>query len=117
MTEYSEYSAPGPSFLESMRTQTMKWRTAFSELCDNSFDADATRIDIAFSKSGEIYVEDNGVGIKDIGLAMALGSHVPRSTTSLGAFGVGLKDAACWFWGTMKLETRHNGTRQRTEFD
>lgn len=100
---------PGPEILESMRHRPLGWHAAIGELVDNSFDAGATRVEVDVSKTSELVVTDDGKGCPNVPLMLSLAKHQASDTTSLGRYGVGLKDAGCWLWGELNIETVHRG--------
>lgn len=98
--------------LETLREQNLKWPTILAELIDNSFDAAASRIQISFGANKTVTVGDDGSGCDNIEAMLTIGQHYRQPSTKLGRYGVGLKDAACWMWGTMKIDTVHGAARQ-----
>ncbi len=109
--------SPGPALLNSLRTQSLQWKTVLGELIDNSFDAGATRVEIVFGPKRQIEVKDNGLGCDDIEAMLTLGRHYRQPTTRLGRYGVGLKDAACWLWGVTNIVTIKKGVRRVCRVD
>lgn len=109
----------GPHLLQDKRNRPLKWETAVSELVDNSFDAAATRVELDFSRSHELTVLDDGNGCGSVQRMLTIADHMPSKTTRLGRYGVGLKDAACWLWGEMRIETVFRGltTYARVNWD
>lgn len=96
---------PGPSLLRALKEQSLSWKVALGELIDNSFDAGATQVRICFKSNRVLEVHDNGNGCGDVIAMLTLGEHFHQATTKLGRYGVGLKDAALWLWGTTFIST------------
>lgn len=89
-----------PYFLVGMHNQPhSSWATTLRELCDNSFDAGATRVEIQFLDKARLRVIDNGRGCKDLPKMFGMGVHMPHEEPGIGMYGVGFKDAATWLWG------------------
>lgn len=109
--------APGPALLESYRAQPHSWNIICGELIDNSFDASATGVEIHFGGNKSLDVIDDGNGCSDISKMLTLGAHFRQSTTRLGRFGVGLKEAAACLWGTLTIETTHKGLTRTAMVD
>lgn len=99
----------GPHLLQDKRHRSLGWSTAISELIDNSFDAAATRVELDFSKAKQLTVVDDGNGCPNIQRMLTIADHMPSKSTALGRYGVGLKDAACWLWGEMKVDSVFRG--------
>lgn len=97
--------------LAQMRAQNLTWKDVLAELIDNSFDAAASRVAVTIGPAKQLVVEDNGAGCDNIEAMLTIGRHYRQASTKLGRFGVGLKDAACWLWGTLKIVTVRKGTR------
>lgn len=107
----------GPGILLSYKNPNgFTWSMVLGELCDNSFDAGASRIELEFSAK-TLTVTDDGCGCDNIDSMLTLGRHYHRSSTRLGRYGVGLKDAACWLWGTLGVCTTHAGVMRIANVD
>jgi hypothetical protein len=85
---------PHPHALRAQSRQNLSWYIVLGELIDNGFDHGATRVVIT-SSGKAVEVQDDGRGIADLRSALTIGNHTPSDTTSVGMYGVGLKDA--WF--------------------
>jgi hypothetical protein len=105
-----------PSILVSMRSNPCNWATVIGELVDNSLDAGATRVDIEFNGKS-MMVSDDGAGCDNIEKMLTIGAHYKQSSTKLGRYGVGLKDAACWLWGRLKIRTTKNAKLHKADID
>lgn len=102
----------GPSLLRGINARGLAWHEAIGELCDNSLDAGASRVSVEFAKSKTLVVRDDGNGCQDIERMLTLGDHFKQSTTQVGRYGVGLKEAACWLWGELRINSIHKGVRR-----
>jgi len=100
---------PDPHFLESQRNSMLGWHNALAELIDNSFDAGAMQVIIEFH-GRSVAISDDGTGAADIGSMVRFGDHKKHSTTALGTYGVGVKEAWLWAGDTIEITTTHNGT-------
>jgi hypothetical protein len=100
---------PHVELLYALRNQNFKQSTLLAELIDNSLDADASRVELYIGPKKQIRIVDDGVGCKDIGAMLTLGSRYAHKTTKLGRYGIGLKDAALYLWGITTIETVHKG--------
>jgi len=107
----------GAMLFEGYRNKKFTWKETLGELCDNSFDAGATNIEIAFKKKNVLVVSDNGNGCRDIEGMLTISKHLEQETTSLGRYGIGLKETACLFWGKMLVETIYKGTKYQASVD
>lgn len=94
--------------------RALPWKTILGEWIDNSLDANASTIAIEFSK-GWLRVQDDGGGTPDPTAMVQLGAHNKHSTTKLGRYGIGAKDAALVAGGersTVAIETIHGGIKR-----
>jgi hypothetical protein len=107
---------PDPHFWDSKEAENVGWHDALAELIDNSFDAGAMRVEIEL-RGKRLSVKDDGTGVKDVSSLVTLGAHRRQKTTSLGVYGVGLKDAWMYFAPKIGVVTRHAGTLTTYEFD
>jgi len=107
---------PELHMVESRRNDRLGWPAALAELIDNSFDAGATRVEIEFSRRS-MTVRDDGSGTSDVTMMIRFGGHKKHRTTSLGTYGVGLKDAWLWLSNRITIDTRHAGQRQTLDLD
>ncbi|HUV64212.1 MAG TPA: ATP-binding protein [Sedimentisphaerales bacterium] len=115
--EYMD-ACPHTEFLESLHgNQSCNWHIALSELCDNSFDHKAARVQIQFRGKRDLEVLDDGNGCDDMARMMKLGMHDNRRNSGLGRYGVGLKEAGGWLWGVMVIETVCQGYVRSTTVD
>lgn len=95
-------------------SQKMHWLLALGELLDNAIDGGATTVAISFA-NGFFSIVDNGHGAEDAPAMITLGKHVKRSTTKLGRFGIGGKDAMIFIGGprsTADIITVAGGVRR-----
>lgn len=107
--EFDPLAAIGPSYFEVMSNQKLNWPEVIGELIDNGWDARADRITVRFGPGRVVEVADNGEGCDDIIKMLSLGVHyVPQGQkrNRIGRWGVGLKDAATWLWGTTEIYSR-----------
>lgn len=105
---------PAGALLNSYAAANLRWWTALGEWIDNAFDADAQTIEIEFAKTS-IRIEDDGRGCANPLDMVRLGAHAKHSSTRLGRYGIGGKDAALWVGGldsTIGIQSVHGG-RQR----
>lgn len=96
--------SPTTHIIAAMRSANFSVMRMISEMIDNSLDAGATRIDVSKVKTVWTFA-DNGSGISDFASAMRQGHHEPRSTKTIGMYGVGLKDAAIWAGNKMDISS------------
>jgi Histidine kinase-, DNA gyrase B-, and HSP90-like ATPase len=101
-SEYELVTPEATSIIESIRSIGYNLETAISDIVDNSITARATVIKVNIywdEKNSYIRIEDNGIGMDEdeLVMAMRLGSKSPldeRDPQDLGRFGMGLKTAA-----------------------
>lgn len=105
---------PSTSMLEAHRNTNLGWKKALAELIDNSLDAGSQRIEVETGKR-QLRITDDGHGCDRIEKMLQLGGHYQRKSTKLGRYGVGLKDAALWLWGSTQIYTV-SGDQLRTVF-
>jgi hypothetical protein len=102
---------PKASVLQSFENANLKWWIALGEWIDNCLDARASTIAFEFTKHALLIVDD-GIGCLDPGVMVQLGEHVKHSSTQLGRYGIGGKDAALWVGGvnsSIDIRTAHDG--------
>ena len=104
---------PHVELLRAMRQQSFKFATLLAELVDNSLDAAASRVEITIGPKKQISINDDGQGCRDISAMLTLGGRHHHKSTKLGRYGIGLKDAALYLWGTTTIETAHRGELRR----
>ena len=92
--------------LRSKRNRSFPLQNALLELIDNSVDEGATTINI-IENEGDLIIEDNGRGFKDIEAALRIGKSCKEN--KIGRFGVGLKDACLRYSDATIIES--NGKR------
>jgi hypothetical protein len=92
--------------LRSKRNRNFPLQNALLELIDNSVDEGANTINIIESH-GDLIIEDNGHGFKDIEAALRIGTSSKEN--KIGRFGVGLKDACLRYSDATVIES--NGKR------
>lgn len=108
---------PTPELLIALKRAKITWQSAIGELIDNAFDAGALIVSIEFGPGRKLRVSDDGNGCTNLPAMLTLGSHHRQSTTRLGRYGVGLKDAACWLWGKTDILTTAGDTTRRIHVD
>lgn len=102
--------------LHAMSSQAMPWKTALAELVDNSLDAGAFRVTIE-ATARTIVVTDDGRGAEDILSLFTVGEHKRQSSTRLGVYGIGAKDAWLSCADIMKVETIRNSIKTSLQVD
>lgn len=100
--EFEVDLTPETHMLIGLHSTSLGWKKCLGELIDNAFDAKATSVAIDFS-GRTLVVADNGIGCSEVDAFFRQGKH--RSRNGLGRFGVGLKDAAAWLWGTTEVKS------------
>lgn len=103
-----------PKMLLSMKAAHHKWPVILGELIDNSLDAQATSVELAFTP-GKFSISDNGNGCQSIDPMFEFGFSFDKGKDALGRYGIGLKEAATSLWGVMKIVTTRNGVTQTAE--
>lgn len=99
---------PDIHFWESRRNDRLGWNDCLAELIDNSFDAGATRAELSFGRR-TFTIRDDGQGTSDLRSMVRFGGHKKHKSTSLGCYGVGLKDAWAWLSDVISIETVQGG--------
>jgi hypothetical protein len=92
------YLPPDGALLNAIANGRLTWDTVFGEWIDNAFDAGARTISFEFGKES-IRIIDDGRGCENLTDMVRLGAHTKRSSTRLGRYGIGGKDAALWVGG------------------
>ncbi|MED5018460.1 ATP-binding protein [Paenibacillus chibensis] len=103
--------------IQALRSLGYSAGTAIADLIDNSLDAKANKINLQFKyfgNDGAITIADNGYGMNDdtLQLAMNIGSKDPRTDRQpkeLGRFGMGLKTASFSLGKRLSVLTKFNG--------
>lgn len=108
VTEMMNIGQIPPAILLSLRADKLDWKTALGELCDNAFDAKASRVEIEIGSGKRVVVKDDGIGCSDLAGMLTMGRHFGKSA-GLGRYGIGLKNAACWLWGRLEIVSNHKG--------
>ena len=96
-------TTPDSHIIESIRNTKITGPEAVGELVDNALDAGASKITI--ETTGDLVVSDNGKGCSNIEAMLRMGRHYKSNTTSLGRYGVGLKNASIGLCDEMFIET------------
>lgn len=103
--------------IQALRSIGYNAKTAIADLVDNSIDAKASKISLFFDyheRSGMIRIVDNGIGMNEetLQLAMNIGSKDPREgrgARELGRFGMGLKTASFSLGKRLSVLTKQDG--------
>ena len=105
---------PHPHMLLSKRNANLTYQLVLGELIDNSLDAGANRVQVTIDlQKKQIIVEDDGNGCDNLTAMVQLGSHYVQNTTSLGRYGVGLKDAWIWCGNVIEIDSVQDGCRRK----
>lgn len=112
--------APDTTMLNGLRRQNLDWRTVVKELVDNSIDAGARSIRVAWPSNDSFEIEDDGDGADEEGLRalLVIGRHYShKKRGSIGRYGVGAKDVLGWQWGRLSIRTVHRGIKRQVRLD
>lgn len=121
MVDY-EIVAPDPAgTIQSLSSLGYSLESAIADLVDNSIDADASTVDVAFHWDGSashvaVIDDGNGMGEKELVTAMALAAKGPgheRAEDELGRFGMGLKTASFSQARQLTVWTRPKGLKKK----
>jgi len=107
---------PTTSVIEAMRKQYLQWHIILGEFIDNAFDAGATRVSIEFDKN-QLKITDDGSGCKDLVLMLKPGARESKTTTILGRYGIGAKDAAISAADAIAINSIHKGKQRFIQCD
>jgi hypothetical protein len=111
--------APTTGILASYFDSNLRHKPALSELIDNSLDAAATLIRVAFSQK-RFSVQDDGNGCADPAVMVRQGDRIQHGGRTLGRYGVGAKEAILWIGGEssrLTVVTTHGGVRRTLRVD
>jgi hypothetical protein len=100
--------SPETAILDGLQNQNLQWHVCLGELIDNAFDAGAPGVDITIKRQkgkSTLVVLDHGPGCDDLSLLVTLGKRRKRSTTKLGRYGIGAKDALLSFGDSVTIES------------
>jgi hypothetical protein len=120
-----EELVPDAELMESMRAFGYSLKTAIADICDNSVAAQASKIDVSWSISGEPYVTilDDGLGMTrdELRTAMKPAGRSPlvaREQRDLGRFGLGMKTASLSQGRTLTVVSKGpDGSRHAAQWD
>ncbi len=92
-------TVPSVHLLQALSSQKLSWAESLGEFIDNSLDAGARSVDISISESSKtsertLIVKDDGMGIEELPVLVRLGARKEHTSTKLGRYGIGSKDAA-----------------------
>lgn len=102
MSDFEVDFTPETHMLIGQASVSLGWKKCLAELIDNAFDAKANSVRIE-TGGRRVVVEDDGIGCNEVDAFFRQGKH--KSRGGLGRFGVGLKDAALWLWGTTEVRS------------
>lgn len=105
---------PTTALIQSWRQQLPHWSTIFGELIDNAFDAGATQVRLVL-EANRLVVADNGSGCPDLALMLTAGRHTRHTTTRLGRYGIGFKQAVASAGDTVQIVSIHAGVQRQTQ--
>ena len=116
---------PGGAIIRSIANQTLGWKLALCEWLDNSFDA-AKNKDVRLTEiriligTKHVMVRDNSMGHDKLSSMVQIGAHDQHSTTQIGEYGIGAKDAALWIGGensVVLIESTCRGVKRTLSVD
>lgn len=110
---------PDGYLLESIANQPFRWGTVLGEWIDNAFDAAAASVEFDFSQK-RLVINDDGLGCDDPYVMVQLGKHAKQTSTRLGRYGIGGKDAALLVGGVrsqLRIKTTHAGVTRAFVMD
>jgi hypothetical protein len=107
-----------PYYLYSIRQQSSyTWKKILCELIDNSFDANASRVDLAWPGGKVFKISDDGNGTSDLTRMVTLGKRFESDSNDVGKYGVGCKHALIWLWGTSRITSMHDNVSREICMD
>ncbi len=113
-------------YLDTLRAGNYNLEEAISEIIDNSFDADATKVQIIMVANGnkrsridQIMFADNGNGmtIQELDNALFIGNQSKTNLTKTGKFGQGLKASTLKYCNEGTITTLKNGELSRAKLN
>lgn len=110
---------PDAHLIESLASNSLRWKEAFGEWIDNAFDARATSIRFRVCRK-KLEIADDGDGFADLTVMGRLGDHSKSKGTTLGRYGIGSKEANVWAGGVssrVKISSVHKGMRRNLVID
>lgn len=118
MTKQLVDATPPPDLMRSISAQNLDWRRVLGELIDNAFDAGAVTVAMTMGKT--FRVTDNGTGCSELSVFVTPGGRVSHSTTTMGTYGVGAKDATLWIGNgdpLVVVKSVHRGVERSMRWD